>query len=177
MALLGFLVRPRPPILALGASLSNVTYPDGATYARIEWKKDWREVHLDVTNEKGPAIKNLDATISGQMIEAIGQITNEVSFCKPTKLLDFSIPNIPGLPSSEDLEEKFREGMEKTHSFSAKWQLSCPEIGSGKALKIVIAISFDKKAGLPNKTIVVAGTYEFDGGKSAEVDSSVPITQ
>ena len=65
--------------------------------------------------------------------------------------------------------------MEKTHSFSGKWQLSCPEIESGKAPKIVIAILFDKKT--PYKTVDVASTYEFDGGKSVAVDSHVPITQ
>jgi hypothetical protein len=166
---------PSAPKLTLSASLSNVTYPDGAVYARIEWKKDWREVQLDVTNEKGPAIKNLDVTISGQMIEAIGQITNEVPLCKPTKLLDVTVPNIPGLPSPEDMEEKLREGMEKAHAFSEKWQLSCPEIGGGKTLKAVIAIAFDKKTGLPGEPIAVAGTYEFDAGKSANVAIQVPI--
>jgi hypothetical protein len=154
----------------------NMAYQENEKFGGITWRKDWRAISLHITNKNGPPVTDLDVTLSGPLIEDVGQLDSGAAPCKSKRLADYSFPRDPKLPDPDDLQQRNLDmSNEKVHGFSGKWRVSCSRIDGGDAVKLIVAIAYDSASGLTRKTVNVSGVYEFGGGRSEQVNTQIVV--
>jgi hypothetical protein len=166
----------KKPEVIWSAELMNMAYQENEKFGGITWRKDWRAISLHITNKNGPPVTDLDVTLSGPLIEDVGQLDSGAAPCKSKRLADYSFPRDPKLPDPDDLQQRNLDmSNEKVHGFSGKWRVSCSRIDGGDAVKLIVAIAYDSASGLTRKTVNVSGVYEFGGGRSEQVNTQIVV--